>query len=304
MNFLALIGALALTYYRPLATLDWMQKFYQPYASWLERNFNGGKNRHGVVAWFLGVLLPSLLVAFVYFLLLEFQVVLGILFGVVVLYVTLRFSQFGERAEKIVAALRDHNIDLARQLLTEWDGAETDHYTAAQVAKVSVETVLRRTHHGLFAPVFWFAILGPAGALLYRLCHLSKIAWAQKDEGLFSRFATRAFEWMDWLPARITAGSFAIVGDFEDAVYCWRTQAQTWPDKALGIVLSSGAGALGVKLGEPLIYRGVLQYRPELGIGDEADADYLQSAIGLAWRVLVLLVSLLLLLNFAHWLGN
>jgi len=304
MNFLALIGALALTYYRPLATLDWLQKFYLPYANLLERNFNGGKNRHGVLAWFLGAFLPSLLIGFAYFLLLEFQVLLGILLGVVVLYVTLRFSQFGQRAELIVSALRDRNIDLARQLLADWEGTETEHYTAAQIAKVGIETIFKRTHHGLFAPIFWFAILGPAGALLYRLTHLSSLAWAKEDAGLFNRFASRAFEWMDWLPARVTAGSFAIVGDFEDAVYCWRTQAPSWPDKALGIVFSSGAGALGVKLGEPLMNRGVLQFRPEIGLGDEADADYLQSAIGLAWRVLVLMVSLLLLLNFAHWLGN
>jgi cobalamin biosynthesis protein CobD/CbiB len=54
-------------------------------------------------------------------------------------------------------------------------------------------------------------------------------------------------------PARLTALSFAIVGDFEDAIYCWRTQAKTWAAEAggehAGIVLASGAGALGVLLG-------------------------------------------------------
>ena len=69
-------------------------------------------------------------------------------------------------------------------------------------------------------------------------------------------------------------------------------------------MLASGAGALGVKLGEPLQVNGVLFYRPELGMGDEADADYLQGAVALVWRVLVLMVSLFLLLTFAHWLGN
>ena len=69
-------------------------------------------------------------------------------------------------------------------------------------------------------------------------------------------------------------------------------------------MLASGAGALGTRLGEPLARRGVLQFRPELGLGDEADADYLQSAVGLIWRVLVLMLGILLLLTFAHWLGN
>ena len=50
--------------------------------------------------------------------------------------------------------------------------------------------------------------------------------------------------------------SFAIVGDFEDAGLCWRTQAKTWAGEEggehAGIVLASGAGALGVLLGGPI----------------------------------------------------
>lgn len=304
MNFLALIGALALSYYRPHSSIDLLQRLFAPYAQLLERNCNDGKNRHGVIAWLLGAFLPSLIIGVAYFFLLEIHVLLGILFGLAVLYFTLRFSQFGGRAEKIVAALRDRNIDLARSLFSGWESTDADHFDAAQIARSSIETILRRAHHGLFAPIFWFVVLGPAGALLYRLTHLLYLEWRSIDDNLFSRFSRKAFAWLDWLPARITAGSFAIVGDFEDAVYCWRTQAPAWPDKALGILLASGAGALGVRLGEPLPEQGILQFRPELGLGDEADADYLQSAIGLVWRVLILMVGLLLLLTFAHWLGN
>ena len=304
MNFLALLGALALSYYRPHAQPDWLKQAFSPYARWLERNCNDGKNRHGIIAWLLGVLLPTLVVGITYYILLEIHAILGILFGIAVLYLTLRFSLFGQSAEKIVAALRDRNMDQARELFSRWEGSEAENYSAAELARASIETSLKRAHQGLFAPIFWFVVLGPAGALLYRLAHLVKLEWYPQEDNLFNQFARRAFEWLDWLPTRVTAGSFAIVGDFEDAVYCWRMQAQTWPDKALGIVLASGAGALGVRLGEPLPYRGVLQFRPELGLGDEADADYLQSAIGLIWRVLVLMVGLLLLLTFAHWLGN
>jgi adenosylcobinamide-phosphate synthase len=94
-----------------------------------------------------------------------------------------------------------------------------------------------------------------------------------------------------------------VVGDFEDAAYCWRVQANNWPDKLLGMVLASGAGAMGVKLVDALPLHGVLQARPDIGLGDEADADYVQAAIGLVWRVLLLMVGLLILLTFAHWLG-
>ena len=304
MNFLALLGAIALNYYRPHSRPDWLHQVFAPYARLLERSCNDGKNRHGIIAWVFGALIPALIVGIIYYFLLQIHVLLGILFGLIVLYFTLRFGQFGQRAEKVLAALREGNLELARELFSGWESTGDNNYNATELARLSIETILRRTHYGLFAPIFWFVILGPAGALLYRLTHLLKLEWHPEQDNLFNQFARQAFEWLDWLPTRVTAGCFAIVGDFEDAVYCWRTQALLWPDKGLGIILASGAGALGVKLGEPLFQGGVLEFRPEIGLGDEADADYLQSTIGLVWRVLVLMVGLLFLLTFAHWIGK
>jgi adenosylcobinamide-phosphate synthase len=304
MNFLALLGALALTYYRPHRQLDLLQDLYYPFAHWLEKNFNDGKKLHGAIAWIIGALIPAILIGGIYFILLKVNFLLGLLFGIGVLYLVIRFSQFERRAEQIVAALRDQNIDLARSDFRGWEGVDADNYTHAQLSRVSIETALKRSHYGLFGPIVWFAILGPAGAVLYRLTYLLKVEWHPQDDNAFNHFTEQAFEFIDWLPARVTAVCFAIVGDFEDAIYCWRTQAATWPNRALGIILASGAGALGVKLGEPLPYKGVIFFRPELGLGDDADADCLQSAIGLVWRVLFLMVGLLLLLNFAHWLGH
>ena len=95
---------------------------------------------------------------------------------------------------------------------------------------------------------------------------------------------------IDWLPLRVTAAAFAVVGDFEDAVHCWRTQAVRWPEAGSGILLASGAGALGVRLGMPVhddSDRASCD-RPELGLGEDADPDFMQSTIGLVWRSLVL----------------
>lgn len=303
MNFLALLGALMLSYYRPLEQSDWLMKLFTPCARVVEHSFNGGKNRHGVIAWLLVALLPSLLVAIAYFFLLKINSLLGVLFGVVVLYFTLRFSQFGQRSEQIATALRDGRIDEARALLASWEGSQdTSSYSAAEIARSGIEITLRRAHQGMFAPILWFVLLGPAGAMLYRLAHLLRQQWHEQTK--FNHFSIAAFNWLDWLAARVTAGSFAIAGDFEDAVYCWRTQAAAWSDKALGIILASGAGALGVRLGDALPSGDIVEFRPELGLGDEADADYLRSSVGLVWRVLVLMVGLLLLLTFANWLGN
>lgn len=304
MSFLALLGALVLTYFRPHRQLDLLQQIFYPYAHWLEKTLNDDKRLHATIAWIAGALLPAVVVGALYYALLSFHVLAGLLFATAILYLTMCFSQFERHAEKIVAAMRDQNIDLARQQFERWEGVNTNRYSYTQLAGISIETTLSRAHYGLFGPVLWFIVLGPGGVILYRLAHLLKIEWQAPLGSAFSELSQYIFELVDWLPARVTAICFAIVGDFEDAVYCWRTQAANWPDKALGVILASGGGALGVKLGDPMPYQGVVVFRPELGLGDEADSDYLQSAIGMIWRVLLLLLSLLLLMTFAYWLGN
>ena len=175
--------------------------------------------------------------------------------------------------------------------------------------------------------MFWFLLLpGPSGAVLYRTALFLSRRWgrmaragepgpvfelggaeaeagpARADDeppGRFGEFARRAFYALDWLPARFTAASFAIVGDFEDAIYCWRTQAARWPDPLLGIVLAAGAGALGLRLGLPIARGGVVEDRPELGLGEEADTPFLDSTVGLIWRALVLWLALLLVVSVA-----
>ena len=160
----------------------------------------------------------------------------------------------------------------------------------------------------------WFVLLpGPCGAVLYRAASVFSDAWgshrrAQYSEsrelGQFGTFAQQSFAIIDWLPLRVTAAGFAIVGNFEDAIYCWRTQAEQWPDGALGIVLASGAGALGIRLGLPVVESGALAERAEIGVGDEADVDFMQSAVGLVWRALVLWLLLLFLLGLASLVGS
>lgn len=303
MSLVSLIAALALGYYRPLPGTDWLQNLFAPYADLINKNFNDSQHKHGVIAWFVAVALPVALVGGIHYGLYRINPLLSMLFAIGVLYVTLRFGQFGAKPEQIATRLRDQNIEEARSLLEEWQACDAQAYGSKEIARVSIEATLRHSHQEIFAPILWFVVLGPAGAVLYRLAHLTQASWGSKQDS-FGDFAGRAFDWLDWLPARVTASTFAIVGDFEDAIYCWRTQAVTWPNQALGILLASGAGALGVRLGEPLPCKGVLEYRPELGMGDEADADYVQGAIGLIWRALALMAILLLLMTFAHWLGN
>lgn len=302
MTFLALLLALILLHYQPLGKINWLGQLFSSYTRWLDHQFNGGNKQHGIVAWLLGVLLPTLAVSVCYYAVEKFNALSGLILSIAILYLSLDFGQFGRNAESIAVALRDNNFDHARQLLADWQQTETVNNSLTEIARKSILLTLRQSHSGLFAPIFWFMLLGPAGVVMYQLANATKIEWQPSSETPFNRFARKALGWLDWPPAFVTAGSFAIVGDFEDAAYCWRTQAPTWPEKTEGIVLAAGAGALGVRLGEPETMDGLPQ--PELGLGDEADADYVKSAVGLVWRTLILIMGLLLLLTFANWLGS
>lgn len=303
MSFLTLLAALLLAHYRPTPAFLRSVNWHFLVTRWLERNLNDGQVRHGVIAWVAGVLMPATLIGAICFSLHMLVPPLDLLFSIFVLYLTFDFSGFGTPAEKIAATLQDHNIPQARQQLTDWNGDIADAYGANALSRVAIEATLLRAHTGLFAPIFWFVLLGPTGAVLYRLAGLANQAWA-KEDAQFSHLTKQAFYWLDWIPAHVTAIGFAVVGDFEDAMYCWRTQSGLWKDRVIGIMLASGAGALGVRLGDPLPIHGILEYRPELGLGDVADADYLMSSVGLVWRVLVLLLTLVLLMTFANWLGS
>jgi adenosylcobinamide-phosphate synthase len=156
----------------------------------------------------------------------------------------------------------------------------------------------------VFGVLAWFIVFGAAGALAYRGAVVARSAWSRPGDaeaGAFGRFAADAFAWMDWLPLRLTAASFAVVGDFEDALYCWRTQAMTWADRAHGIVLAAGAGALGVRLGGMVHRHGSADLRPDIGLGSEADADAMAGAVGMLWRALLLWLALLALVTVARW---
>lgn len=303
MSLLSLIAVLLIEQVRPLNAQRWVFGPLAHVAAWIESRFNAGEERHGVFAWCVVTLLMALAAAGVFWLLASINVVLGWAWNVAVLYLTMGFRQVSHYFTDIHLALRMGEIERARTLLAEWRGRGAARLSSSEVARLAIEEGLVAAHRNVFAVLFWFVVLpGPSGAILYRVAEQLRRVW--RDDEPFGRFAARAFFALDWLPQRITATCFAIVGDFEDAVYCWRTQAAQWANQGMGIILASGAGALGVRLGMPLAADGdEPAERPDLGLGEEADVDFMQSTVGLVWRALVLWLLALLLLGIASWMG-
>jgi adenosylcobinamide-phosphate synthase len=308
MSLLSLITALLLEQVHPLSSRKYLYSWLSGYVEFFQRNFNAGQQKQGRIAWLLAMAAPLVLVTSLHCLLLGANPIFAWAFSVLVLYLTMGFRQFSHYYTDIHKALRDNQLEKARDLLGEWLGKSCRELSNEEVARLTIEQALLASHRNVFGVVFWFGIfmmlgLGPIGAILYRLALFLNARWSAQDEAEFGSFARQAYHIMEWLPLRLTASTFAIVGNFEDTAYCWRNQADSWPDPEAGILLASGAGAIGVKLGQTIVQDEQPVFRPEIGMDDEADTDHMQSAIGLVWRALVFQLIMLLLLTVAHLLG-
>ncbi|HXN16238.1 MAG TPA: CobD/CbiB family protein [Usitatibacter sp.] len=299
MSLLALLAALLAQYAYPVKGHPPLMAFYGRLSLSAAKRLNAGDRESGILAWFVlmgAVLIP---VALLSALLASVHAFFPWLFDVAVLYATLRFLATCAQVAGIERALREGDGAAAATLLAQWQAEPLETEEPGSVARLTAEQALREAHQGTFALLFWFlALPGPLGLVLYPLALRAARTWAhlgEADERDFGRFAARAFHVIDWIPQRLSAFSFALVGDFEDALYCWRSQAAQWVDPDEGVVLASGAGALGVRLGEPIARGGAWVNRPVLGVGEPAREETLASLIGMLWRALILWMIVYLL---------
>ncbi len=304
MTFFAILAALLLEHFRPLTRI-WSARLARP-LQFLAHHLNAGAHQHGIIAWLIAVLPPLFATSAIYFMLSSVSLWLAWFWNIAVLYLSIRFKSCTLAAETINRALAENDLPRAQGLFAAWRGGEDVPESSDGLLRATMESLVTDAQQHLFGVIFWFVLLaplGPVGAVLYRLTCIIAAQWHTDSLGEFAHFSQRMLHIMDWLPVRITALSFAIAGDFEDAVFCWRSQAADWANHNQGILLASAAGALGVKLGMPLRHTQGEVWRPELGLGDEADSSYLNSTTSLIWRALTIWLLLLLLMALAKQAG-
>jgi adenosylcobinamide-phosphate synthase len=154
------------------------------------------------------------------------------------------------------------------------------------------------------APIFWFLVLGPLGAMLQRLAAVLDRLWGHRT-ARFTEFgwaAARLDDLLSWIPARITALSYAVMGSFEDALHCWRRKAGMWSDISSGPLLASGLGALHLancdENEEQDVYGNTALNPAALpGAGD------VRRAVALVWRVLLFWLAVGTLMAGANMAG-
>lgn len=330
MSFFAILFALLIEQVRPLAQRNPVHAALRGWARAVSRNFDAGKPHHGWICWLLAVGGPTLGALAVHWLLMvAVGWPLAMLWSVAVLYVTLGFRQFSHHFTRIRDALDAGDEDLARELLAQWQQVDASELPRSEIVRHVIEYSVLAAHRHVFGVLGWFSVLaafglGPAGAVLYRMSEFVARYWRHRSRtqvqpvslGLQSA-AAQAWGHIDWLPARVTALGFAVVGSFEEAIDCWRNRVPRFPSDNDGVILAATSGAVNVRLGgealRPAFVPAGAQAYPAEGEelvpatestpGREAEVGHLRSVVGLVWRSVVLWMVLLALLTLARLLG-
>jgi adenosylcobinamide-phosphate synthase len=330
MSFFAVLLALFAEQLKPLPRSDRVHEALMAWMRWTGRNFNAGGERHAWVVWCVAVLAPVLAVWAVHAVLARpSSGVLALLWNVLVLYLTLGFRQFSHYFTDIRDALERGDEAQARLQLAQWCRLDASELPRVEMLRHVIEESLLAAHRHVFGVFFCFVVFamlgfGPAGAVLYRMASFASRYWTARSRtpGSASNdrlmlLSRRLFDLIDAAPARLTAFGFAVVGNFEESVTCWRRDAGLWRHANEGVILAAAAGAVGVRLGafaeaavpststaleaQPAGATTAESAGPTSGMAPQV--GHLRSVVGLVWRSVVLWMLLLALLSLANLVG-
>jgi adenosylcobinamide-phosphate synthase len=268
-------------------------------ANAIEQRLNRGQGRfwRGTLAWGLAVLPLTLLAVW-----LTKLNTIGLLLHALLLYFCIGLRSLREHALPIARALAVGNLEQARQLTSYIVSRDTTQARETDLAKAAAESLLENGNDAVFGTLFWFVVAGGPGALLFRLANTLDAMWGYRNPrfAAFGCFAARFDDVLNWVPARLTALSYVLLGSGmaarRRAWHCWRTQAPGWSSPNAGPVMASGAGALGLALGGAAVYDGELEQRPPLGLGLPATAPDIVRAWRLVVRTAALWITLLIVI--------
>jgi len=213
---------------------------------------------------------------------------------VLLLYFAVGHRSLHQHARAVSKALQAGNESVAKIAASYMVSRDS---AALEPVPATVESVLENGNDGVFGALFWFFIAGGAGALLFRLANTLDAMWGYKNTRFlyFGWAAARLDDVLDYIPARLTALTYALLGKTRIALHCWRTQAPTWDSPNAGPVMAAGAGALRVKLGGAARYQGEWHQRPVLGKGRAAEPADIERALSLVRQGVYLWLGLALI---------
>lgn len=220
----------------------------------------------------------------------------GVVFPILVLTLCIGHKSLHDHAMPIANALENDDIEQARLYTSHIVSRDP---ATLHIPRAAIESVLENGADSVFSALFWFLIGGVPAVIFYRLSNTLDAMWGYRNERYlyFGRFAARLDDVLNYIPARLTALSYALVGNAKTALQSWRQQAAHWDSPNAGPVISSGAGALRITLGGDAQYDGHWHRRIILGSGQEPTASDIYRALRLLrhsvylWLVFLMMLS-------------
>lgn len=236
MFLLEILAALALMQFwrgsNPLHHSEWFEKWVKAFDRWPQLA------EHGYLHLLVIVAVPVLVVAVIIGLV---PGAIAFLLGTLVLIYCLGRGELGEEVDPYMSGCSEGDWERASRACAR-QGADLTSVSEGDWSALHEKMLEAAAYHGferLFAVIFWFVLLGPIGALLYRLSH----AFASTHPSEVARHWLWAMEWM---PARVLGASFAVTGNFVGCVNRWREHVLNAQSSAGHVLVQSVLGALSV----------------------------------------------------------
>jgi adenosylcobinamide-phosphate synthase len=225
--------------------------------------------------------LPSGIIAF-----------LGLVLLVYLAATTLALRELINAARQVIAAIEDNDIDDARRKLSMIVGRDTANLPKEGVLRAVIETLAENLSDGVIAPLVYLAIGGLPLAMTYKTINTLDSMVGYKNERYvdFGWAAAKLDDIANYVPARISGLCIALAAPIM-SLFRKNGKPFAGAHASLRIMLRDGrkhsspnsgvpeaamAGALGVALGGPSTYGGMLVKKPVINEG--AETDYQQAA--------------------------
>ena len=274
--------------------------WFHAYAGWLRSKVSNTPALNGAGGVLL-VLLPILALIGVFQVALKDQL-LGLpwlLFSIVVLVYCLRYQSLDHLvdvftdASDVAAGTGEHLEDDFKAREAAAEILHRDIPAGPERATALTEVLLVESHERLFGVLFWFILLGPFGAVMFRLAWVLEQHRSENEDG-FREASRRLYGILAWLPVRFVAIAYALAGSFEDAIHDWKRDENAEPlspESSDAVLASTGCGALSAD-----------RYMSE-STGDEKhlEPEAVSAAQGLVLRTLLVWGVTLVLLTLAGW---
>ena len=293
-TLIAVVIALALGHAAPAFALSVRDHgWFARWVRWLDDKLPGEgfwRGRYGIAV----ALVPPLLVV------LLFQLALGeplLGFAGLVFAIAVLFHAWGPRDLDVdVDAVLSAGDPVARR------AAAQDRGAASTDAPSLVGAVFRGAQRRWFGVLFWFLLLGPVGALLYRWSQLAADAEAS---ALLPAETAAGARWLhallDWPVAQLMTLAMALVGNFDTVIGAWKDHGGAGFDLDAGFLVAAGRASVRAEVAEDIrdyVEEGVTGTGLALEMGEMPE---LRDAMGLAWRILLSWLAVLALFVLAGW---